>query len=398
MKHRLPDWKMCSCCLLLAGLALAPAGCAKKAPPAAKNKVVRVTLAKMPQMDFRQRIPVQGTVEPVEFASLSSRTEGTLDILNVDEGDVVKKGQLLFQIDRQNLENEVSVAQRALEVCKSEVNTARISLQLAQIKLKKAEIDYERAKTLRKSNAVSQDNYEAAELAAKEAQAECAKSQSLLRIAEALEAKQETSLSIARKNLADSEIKAPFDGIITEKFVERGEFVKGGTQIIRLENQKSLEVVCQISALHYNSILPGKTRAVFALDDMPAGEAIVSYRSPSVDPLSRTFKIKILLPADTSLVSGLMCSVDLLTRESKGYGLPSDAIQIRGDNVQVAFADKDGIAEQLEIKTGIVDGKFTEVLNAKDFAGRRFVVSGQTFINPGDKLSVLRELDSNVLK
>lgn len=384
--------------LLLPGLLLVSAGCSKKAPPPAKNKIVRVTLAPMHKQAFRQRIPVQGTVEPVEFAALSSRTEGTLDILNVSEGDKVKKGQILFQIDRQNLENEVTVAQRALEVCKSEVKTARISLELAKIKLKKAEIDYNRAQTLRASNAVSQDSYEAAELAAKEAEAECAKSESLLQIAEALVGKQQNNLSIAQKNLADSEIRAPFDGIITDTFVERGEFVKGGTQIIRLENQESLEVVCLISALHYSSIQPGKTRALFALDEMSAGEALVSYRAPNVDPLSRTFKIKILLPKDTPLVSGLMCSVDLLTQERQGYGLPSDAIQIRGDNVQVAFAEKDGMAEQLLIKAGIVDGKLTEVLNADAYKGRRFVVTGQTFVNPGDKLSILKELEPNVLK
>ncbi len=398
MKLRQSVWKLSAWGLLIAGLMLGTSGCAKKKRPPAKNKIVRVSLAKMPEMNFRQRIPVQGTVEPVEFASLSSRTEGTLDILNVDEGDVVKKGQLLFQIDRQNLENEVTVAQRALEVCESEVKTARINLELAKIKLKKATIDYNRAQTLRKSNAVSQDSYEAAELAAKEAEAECAKSESLLQIADALVGKQRNSLSIAQKNLADSEIKAPFDGIITDKFVERGEFVKGGTQIIRLEDQKRLEVVCLISALHYPSILPGKTRAVFALDNMPAGEAVVSYRAPNVDPLSRTFKIKILLPEDTKLVSGLMCSVDLLIQERGGFGLPSDAIQLRDNGSQVAFADKDGIAEQVVVKTGIVDGNFTEVLNAEELKGRRFVVSGQTFINPGDKLSILKELDPNVLK
>lgn len=398
MKLRQPVWKLSAWGLLIAGLTLVPTGCAKKSRPAAKNKIVRVSLSKMPEKNFRQRIPVQGTVEPVEFAALSSRTEGTLDILNVSEGDMVKKGQVLFQIDRQNLENEVTVAQRALEVCESEVKTARISLELARIKLKKATIDYTRAQTLRKSNAVSQDSYEAAELAAKEAEAECAKSESLLQIAEALVGKQRNSLSIAQKNLADSEIKAPFDGIITDTFVERGEFVKGGTQIIRLENQKSLEVVCSISAIHYTSILPGKTKAVFAMDDMPAGEAVVSYRAPNVDPLSRTFKIKILLPQDTNLVSGLMCSVDLLIKERHGFGLPSDAIQIRDNGTHVAFAEKDGAAEQVVVKTGITDGNLTEILNAADMKDRRFVVQGQTFINPGDKLSILKELDPNVLK
>ena len=75
-----------------------------------------------------------------------------------------------------------------------------------------------------------------------------------------------------------------------------------------------------------------------------------------------------------------------------------DAIQIRDNGTQVAFAEKDGAAEQVIVKTGIVDGKLTEVLNAADLKNRRFVVQGQTFINPGDKLSILKEIDPNVLK
>ncbi len=382
------------CLVLTACLVLELAGCGKKKQRPGSNKVIRVSTALMIERNFCQRIPVQGTVWPIQFAVLSSRTEGTLDVLNVDEGSVVKKGDLLFQIDRQTLLNRVTVAQRELEVSESEVKTARIELNLADIKKKKAKVDYERADTLRQSNAVSQESFETAELAYKEAEAEYTKSASLLRIAEAQAEKQRNNLSIARKNLADSEIRAPFDGIITDKYVECGEFVKGGTQIIRLENQRNLEVICMISAIHYNTIHQNKTRAVFSIDKRPAGEALVTYRAPNVDPLSRTFKIKITLPKDTRLVSGLMCTVDLIVKERRGFGLPSDAIQIRGENTQVVFSVKnDGTAWQVVVRPGITDGKFTELLGIERLKKRKFVVRGQTFISPGDKLSILKELD-----
>lgn len=378
--------------LAAAGMFFGVAGCGKKNTAGKQNKVVRVSLAQLTEQDFKQRIPVQGTVEPVEFAALSSRTEGTLDILNVDEGDVVKKGQLLFQIDRRNLENEVTVAQRALDVCETEVKTARISFDLAKIRQTKARIDFERAQTLRKSNAVSQDSFETAELAFKEAQAECNRAASLVDIAEALVEKQRNNLSIAQKNLADSEIKAPFDGVITDTFVEQGEFVKGGTEILRLENPAARDVVCFISALHYPNIVPGETRALFRLDDAPAGEAVVTYRAPNVDPLSRTFKIKIRVPQHTALVSGVMCSVDLLTRERHGFGLPADAFQQRDNGQVIVLAEKDGKAEQIVVKPGITDNNMTEILDAEPLKGRKFIVRGQTFVNAGDQLSVLKEL------
>ena len=70
---------------------------------------MRVVLQKLKEQKFQDRLPVKGTVFPVEYATISARTEGTLDDLKVDEGDMVKKGDLLFSIDRATLENDVTV-------------------------------------------------------------------------------------------------------------------------------------------------------------------------------------------------------------------------------------------------------------------------------------------------
>ena len=365
-------------------------GCARrKKAKLNKDREIKVMLSTAQKRHFVERIPVQGTVIPDELATLSAKTSGTLDNLAADEGDIVKKGDVLFEIDRKNLTNLVTVAQNELAVCSSELASAKINAEIAEIKLRKAEWDFKRAETLLKSQAISQDSYETYDVAKKAAESEYAKAKAQVAVAQAQEKKQRNNLDIARKNLADSVIKAPFDGVITEKLVEPGEYVQQGKNIIKLENQKKLEVNCFISSIYYNSVITGKTLARFDLDGKSAGEALVSYRSPSIEPLSRTFKIKVAVPEKTELVSGLLCGVSLILNERDGYGVKSEAIMHRNNGRKIVFISENGVAKEVNVKTGIEFDGFTEILNASDLQGKQVVVVGQTFINAGDRLGLI---------
>ena len=374
--------------LLLAGVMTVScaSGCRKKAVQERKEKVVRVGVMKPVYKMFQQRIPVQGTVAPVRYATLSSKTSGSLDILEASEGKQMKKNALLFQVDKSNLENQVTVAQRQFDVCRSEVETAKIALDLAKIRLRKAELDFKRARTLHQTKAISQENYESAEVDLKGAIAEVESSNAQLKIAIAKRDQQENNLKIARKNLADSEVRAPFDGIITLCDFEPNEYVSQGTAILKIEDQSLLEVECFISSVYYNMITPGKTRADFKLDGKNAGSAVVSYRSPSVDPLSRTFKIKIRLPKDTPLVSGLLCDVELMLQERQGYGVPADAIMTRDKGREVIFVLDNGKARMIEVKRGIAEPLYAEIIDGSKLKNESVIISGHTFVNNGDKV------------
>lgn len=373
--------------LLVAALfSVCTSGCRKKAVKEHKEKVVRVGTMKPVHKLFQQRIPVQGTVAPVRYATLSSKTSGTLDILEAAEGKLMKKNSLLFQVDKSNLENQVTVAQRQFDVCRSEVETAKIALDLAKIHLRKAQLDFKRAVTLHQTKAISQENYESAEVDLKGAAAEVASSEAKFKIAIAKREQQENNLKIARKNLADSEVRAPFNGTITVCDFEPNEYVSQGTAILKIEDQSLLQVECFISSIYYNLIVPGKTQANFKLDGKNAGSAVVTYRSPSVDPLSRTFKIKIRLPQNTPLVSGLLCDVDLMLQERQGYGIPADAIMTRGSGREVIFVMDNGKARMVEVKRGIVEPYYAEIIGGSKLKNASVIVSGHTFVNDGDKV------------
>ena len=79
----------------------------------------------------------------------------------------------------------------------------------------------------------------------------------------------------------------------------------------------------------------------------------------------------------------------MILTERDGYGVRSDAIMQRNNDRKIVFVSDNGVAREVEVKTGIADGDYTEILNKDDLKGLPVVVVGQTFINSGDKLSLI---------
>ncbi|MCI5779810.1 MAG: efflux RND transporter periplasmic adaptor subunit [Lentisphaeria bacterium] len=373
----------------MAALLGAGTGCGReKAAPA--ERVTRVTVGHLESRTFRRQIPVQGTVTPVERATISAKINGTLEVLKVDEGDRRKAGDFLFGIDSQVLKNQVVVKEDEINVKEAALKTAEFALRTAEINCAQTRHDYERALTLRESKAVSLASFENAETAYKRAQTVVQSAQAEIANAASQLKQARSNLAIARKNLEDSIIKAPFDCVVTEKFVEENEFVTVGQDILKLENPDRLEVVCHISAVYYPAIEPGRTPAEFIrVSGAVAGRAAVTWKAPAVDPESRTFKIKIAVPKTLRLVSGMLCELRVILEEKTNYGLPADAVLLRANNRSIAFTVNDrNRAESVEIVRGITSDNWCEVLNAGDLVGRRFVIGGQTFLNNGAPLAV----------
>lgn len=369
-------------CIASVGLLLA--GCGEAEKKSIAERETRVTLQPLEKRVFRHQIPVQGTVYPVEYAVLSAKISGTLELLKVDEGDVRKKGDVLFGIDRQILKNQVTVREDEIKVKQAELESAKLALQSAKILEEKATLDYKRFLSLWSSKATSQSEFETYETNYKKAETDVNSAQAAIVNAEAQLKQAEGNLVIAKKNLDDSIVHAPFDCVVTDKYVEENEYVVTGQNILRLENPGEQEVICFISAGYYDLVKAGSTPVIFALDGVEKGRGVVTYKAPSIDPESRTFKLKVQVPQEIQLVSGTLCDLSIVLEEKEAYGLPADAMLLRANDRYIVYAiDKDNRAKSIDVVRGIVDGKYCEVVNANDLLKERIVVTGQTFVNNG---------------
>lgn len=240
---------------------------------------------------FEDTAFAQGTVRTKESATIAARVPGAIDELLVAEGATVRKGDALFRVDRANLENAV---------------------KLAEIADRKAALDFRRMTRLVAEGAVTRDAYEKAEVQAKSA---------------ALQ------LAVARKNLADSEVCAPFDGVITEKRRDMGDFVSPGAPVLRMDNTSAYEIRFALNASDYGKVKVGETVVRLAAAGAPADGFPVAYKAPSVNPATRTFEIRIAVPKTDDLAPGMIRDATVVFARTTSDALPAAAVNpLNGTN------------------------------------------------------------------
>jgi multidrug resistance efflux pump len=223
-------------------LALAASACSKlaKKDASAEQAVYRVKVRtdQPRRMHFRKQIRVQGTIEAYIFTNVAARAIGNME-LKVDDGDPIRKDQVLFVIDQDNLKNRVAMSEQALKVVEESYRSAQLDIGIAETQLDKAQKDYERNRMLHEQHAVSDNSFETFEVAHDKAKKTFEKAEAALRNAAAKVDLVALELEIAKKDLSDATEKAPYDGVVAAKFHENGEFVSKGVSVIRINDPKS---------------------------------------------------------------------------------------------------------------------------------------------------------------
>lgn len=365
--------------------------CNPKAERQNTEEEIRVRTTKPVRRNFQDKIAIQGVIQSRQTATVSSLMPGTLDVIRADEGTVFKKGDFMFQVDKHNLENNVVVARQDLKVAEANLVSAKLDRRIAETVRQKAELDYKRAERLKQSEAISTDAYEQAQVNLKTKVSELEKADAAVSYSQTRVEQERIKLMIAKKNLADSMPPAPFDGVITRKYVDQGEYMQSGSAIVDIENINSLEISAIISMLHYPYVTPGKTKLRFTGSDRKLGEITIGYRAPSIKADSRTFEIKGNLPDGNpgKALCGTLFDGELILQEREGIGVPTDAILFRKGGRFVVFTAENGKAVEHEVVPGIADGKLTEITNPEAIAGKEIITEGQSFLNPGDRIVVV---------
>jgi RND family efflux transporter MFP subunit len=373
--------------LLAAGIILTGASCKKEKK--VEHQAVKVRAMLPEHKVFKNRLTIHGNIEPDEYARICAKTEGTIDVMDVDEGDVVKKDQLLFQMDKLNLESAVEAAKQDLKVSESMYKVEVGNLAIAKAKYNKALKDHERSKKLIKYKAIAEDIFERTELQSTEAELGIKLAEASMLAFSAKVDKAKSDLAIAQKYYRDSLVKAPFNGVVVKRYMEQGEYAKKAEPILKLENLDTLEISLFLSGKYYSLIKPGKTPVnVYSKEGKKLLETTIAYCSPTIDSESRTFEVEIALPKREIFVSGMICKVDIILESSDGYGVPKEAVLQRGNGKSIIFVSENGKAKEIAVEKGISDGDFVELKNVDH--NLPVVVAGQAFLNDGDQISVIK--------
>jgi membrane fusion protein (multidrug efflux system) len=347
--------------LLALAVALALPGCGNEgegtvlqAPP--------VMVAPVELRDVRDRIEATGQLVARSDASVAAQVRGQITRILVEEGVAVPQSQVILEIDPELHRLEVS-NQRA-----------RVAEALAQVQ--DAEREGRRIENLRARGAASQSELERAST-----QLELARSR--------LEAAQ-AQLGLAQRALADSSVVAPFAGRIARRYVSEGEFVSPGEPLFDLVALDDMEVEFHLAERDSSRVSEGDRVAVrVAPFPDEVFDAHVSVISPTIDPRTRTLRVKARVDnQEGRLRPGLFARADLGVSHREGVVMvPEDAILIRAEGSVVFRMVGPSQVERVSIETGVHRDGLVEVVSGLA-AGDVVVVRGQSRLIDGSVVDV----------
>jgi RND family efflux transporter MFP subunit len=287
---------------------------------------------------------VVGTVRPKLSAAIEAKVSGRISQMLVVPGDTVTNGELLAQLDAHEIQARYDQALAARQ---------------------QAESDFKRAADLMGQKILSQSEFDAA--------------QSKFRVAEATEAEAKTMLDYTR-------IVAPFDGVITRKHADVGDLAMPGKTLLHMENPATLRLEADVPEALIGNIKPGDSLAVSVAAAAHSITGTVAEISPAADPNSRTFLVKLDLPATSGLRSGQFGRVAVPVGEENSIEVPASAVVQRGQ-MELVFVAINGHAQLRLVKTGRHAGNRVEIVSGLD-SGELVVIEGSAGLMDGQPLTV----------
>ena len=275
------------------------------------NKVLVIRTHVVEEYTVENTVTATGTIEPVETVEVGTQVSGKVEKIYVDFNDVVKKGQLMAELDKQTLNQSLSRAKASLTSAESQLNYAKLT--------------YERTKQLYEANAATlaayqeaQNSYTQAQMSKKNAQA---------------------SYDQARVDLAYAEIYSPIDGIVLDRAVEVGQTVAASfstpTLFTLANDLTKMQVEADVDEADIGQVKVGQ-RVTFTVDaymeDVFSGTVNQIRMKPTTTSNVVTYTVIIEAPnPDQKLFPGMTASVTIVTEEQTGLAVPAEALNFTPD-------------------------------------------------------------------
>jgi membrane fusion protein, multidrug efflux system len=311
-----------------------------------KSKEVAVT--QLQPKSFDHYVQTQGSVQSENDVMVTAKAAGTITKLYANEGDAVKQGQVIAQIDN-------SIIVRGIEGMRSQLELATSV--------------YERQKNLWDQKIGTEVQF--------------------------LQAK--TNKQSLEKQLASLEeqndltrIKAPFTGTVDEIFVKVGESVAPGMPGVRVVNSSDLKVKASVSEAYVTQIKKGN-KVIISIPELKKDvSAVVSFVGRTIDPLSRTFNVEVKLPSNADLRPNMTAVIKVVYKTyPTAIVVPLNVVQSINNQKVVYIAENNGKQVIARRKVVTVEGVFADQAQVTGLsAGDKVITAGYQGLNDGDFVKI----------
>jgi len=329
---------------------LAAAGCSRKIEPPAKPAPA-VVAKEITRRTVRSELTLTGTIEPDRSARLAAQVDGEVLALDVREGTAVREGQVLVRIDPSRLA--------------AALDEARADNLAAQAQLTDARRVLERDRALFERQGISKESLEKSET-------------DVLRFG-AAEARARARVAGLEAQLADTEIKAPFDGYILERSVELGDVVKNGTPLLVVAS-RTLHALVPVSEVALAGLAKGaKVHLRTNAEAVGGCAARVRRIRPKIDPATRTADIE-AVPGpelcDVRWLPGMLVRATFtLASRPDVLAVPAEIVALRPDGSRSVFVVDGDLARQRKVTTGLEGAGWVEITEGL-VEGEKVIIRG----------------------
>lgn len=326
---------------------------------------IYVKLAVVKNSDTPQVLKLPGTLLGFSQSPIAARASGYVKKWYTDIGSVVKKGEVLAEIDTPELD-------QLLAQLFATQQQASESMQLAKLSL-------ERWEALRKKDVVSQQEYEEKKSLYSQATANYN--------AASANAERTRQLTVFKK------VIAPYSGVITKRFIDIGDLIDGTTKpLFLIAKTDPLRVYINVPQSYTQWIKVGQG-ADITLDEQKGRVFVgeVTKLASAIDPTSRTMQVEVSLGnKEKQLLPGAFVQVNLKLPASNAINIPSNTLLIRKEGIQVAIVDEQNKVSLQKIKLGRDYGVSSDVIDGLK-GGERLVLNPSDSLSDGDIVTIVAD-------
>lgn len=354
------------------------------------------------RQELTRQITLPANVAAFATTTLMSRVSGYLATIGVDIGDTVRRGQLVARIDVPELEDQLREAEAKLRTTRADHAKAKAELQRAQAELDLRRVTHERIQAVRteEPDLMPQQTLDEASARLELASGAVDVSRGSIQQIEGAISQGEAAVERLRTLVGFAEIRAPFDGIVTQRYVDPGTLLQAQTsshevqQIITLANIDRVRLRLDVpeAEVPYVQTGDGVTVRMDALPGRPF-EGRVTRFAGVLDPATRTMWTEVHLPNPSLTLRPGMYGQALLSLDTNpdAITVPADALRVDGETPFV-YCVVNGVAKRFNVTTSLGDGTVVEVVEGLD-GHENVVVTGRGPIVDGTVVNAMRMED-----
>ncbi len=351
----------------------------------------------------------KATLEAYQQGIVTSKMAAKVVNVSVENGQYVNAGDTIATLDDQDIQNSIKTAQsqinsaeQQIKTAEQQVNTAETSMEKYKLNLDDAQRNYDRQKTLFDGGAISKTDLEAAETKLNNAKADYNSGNASIESAKAgvgtAKANVETqkvNLEKYQSDLANTVIKAPISGVISDKVLNVGQMASQGAALAKVNDISSVYATIQVPQGKIGGVQIGQAATITVDGSDKTYNGTVQTIDSAADATTRVFNCKIKIDnSDKSLLPGIFAKAQLISdQKTQALTVPINAL-VGNEGDYSVFINDNGTAKKQKVTIGETNQNSVEITDGiKD--GDQVICTNTSTIQDGSEVDVAIKEDNN---